>query len=137
MKGLFLASDPILVVCAVIEHNGAILAVRRRPPHHLAGLWEFPGGKIEDDETPEAALAREILEELGLPIIVGQPLDPVDHHYPEKSIRLLPYRCSCTSRTLHLIDHDVACWLPPPGLHKLQWAPADLPIVKQLNTGLD
>lgn len=92
-------SDPahplplVLVVAAVVVRDGRVLLSRRPPGKHLAGLWEFPGGKVEEGETPEGALAREVREELGLEIETPLPYAFVHHEYPEKRILMLAYRC--------------------------------------------
>jgi len=84
----------IEVCCAIIVEGDKILATRRSHGMHLAGFWEFPGGKIEPGETAEACIIREIREELNIEIKVENRLLPVEHHYPEKSIRLMPFMCS-------------------------------------------
>ena len=82
------------VVAAVIEREGRILIARRPAALHLGGLWEFPGGKRQPGETPEAALVREIREELDAAVTVGELLDDVEWTYPEKTVRLLFFRCA-------------------------------------------
>ncbi len=84
----------IEVVAAVIERGGRILIARRQAGSHLGGLWEFPGGKRQDGETAEAALVREIREELDAAVSVGELLDDVEWRYPEKTVRLRFFRCA-------------------------------------------
>ena len=87
------ARPPIVVLAAVIERNGRFLLTRRLKDTHLAGLWEFPGGKRDPGESDEACLARELDEELGLSASVGQELLAVEHAYPDRTVRLHFRRC--------------------------------------------
>lgn len=121
------------VVCLVLQNaDGAILATRRPVHKHLGGLWEFPGGKIEPGETAEAALRREIIEELHLELGDLQPLVPVEHAYDFGTIRLLPFRGTLHAPVIRLTEHTDARWLPPEALHSVEWMPADIPILAQL-----
>jgi len=81
----------LVVVAAIIVEGGRILVTQRRPGTHLAGLWEFPGGKVEPAEDPRDAVRRELLEELGIDADAGQVLDVVFHRYPSKNVLLLFY----------------------------------------------
>ena len=81
------------IAIAVVEHHGRFLIGQRPEGVPLAGLWEFPGGKIEAGETPQAAAARECLEETGLTVEVGQPYDAVSHEYEHDAVRLLFFHC--------------------------------------------
>src|SRR5215831_15636142 len=82
------------VVAAVIERDGRYLITRRLERTHLAGLWEFPGGKIGSAEAPETALRRELKEELGVDATVGDLVEAVTWSYPEKTVRILFFRCA-------------------------------------------
>ena len=84
----------IVVVAAVIEKDGAYLVTRRQKGVHLEGLWEFPGGKIDDGETHHAALVREIREELDAEIDVGELVFHVTHAYDDRTVALYFYRCT-------------------------------------------
>src|ERR1041384_7980930 len=84
---------PIPVAAALIFHNGKLLITQRRPDDHLPNLWEFPGGKVEPGETFKHCLAREIREELGIEIKVGQLVEDLTHSYPDKTVRLCFFNC--------------------------------------------
>lgn len=88
------AKRPVVVVAAVIEQHGRFLLARRLAGTHLEGLWEFPGGKCEPDETHEACLARELMEELGVGAIVGDEILVTEHAYAERTVRLHFRRCT-------------------------------------------
>lgn len=117
------------VVAAVIEHDGRLLACRRRPGKAAAGRWEFPGGKIEPGETPEAALVREIREELDVGIRVTGHLTTDD----TGGIRLVCLRARLTgARPTSSTDHDALEWVAPDALAEYEWADADWPAVRML-----
>lgn len=103
-------NPPIEVAAAIIEHEGRILIAQRPPGGHLPLLWEFPGGKREPGETLEQCLGREIAEEVGIEVLVRDKVQEIEHHYPEKTVRLTFYRCD---------------WLRgeprPLGCHDLRW----------------
>ncbi len=128
----------IAVVAAIIESGGKILCVQRGPHRlpYISGKWEFPGGKVESAETPEAALAREIQEELDLPVAVGAHLLTVDHEYADFHISMAAYRCTAVSTdpVVVLTEHVAHCWLTAsdPAFLALDWAAADVPIVQLL-----
>lgn len=122
------------VVCGVIgDSDGRFLACLRPSGKHLGGLWEFPGGKVDVGESPETALARELMEELGVEVEVGQPLTPVTWDYADLTIRLLPFRCSITGGELRAIEHEALRWCAPEDFHELAWAAADIPILKEIS----
>jgi 8-oxo-dGTP diphosphatase len=122
------------VVCAVIEHpaDGRFLACLRPQGKHLAGLWEFPGGKVDPGESPEGALVREIREELGVEATVGRALEPVIWSYERGTIRLLPFLCSISGGPPQAIEHEQLLWCAREEFDSLAWAEADLPVLEQL-----
>ncbi len=122
----------ITVTAAIIEQNGLILAARRKPGCHLAGFWEYPGGKLEANETNEECLARELWEEFGIKCAVLNYFGESIYDYKTKIIRLLAYRVQHLSGTFQCRDHDQILWLPVEELMSLSWAPADIPLVEQL-----
>lgn len=122
--------EPLKVVCAILEHEGKVLVARRGPSMRMAGYWEFPGGKVEPNESAEAALVREIKEELGLEIAVGVSLPFSDWDSGTHFIRLLPFVCRLVRGELRLLEHDAIEWVVPHALLDRNWAPADIPIVE-------
>jgi len=127
------AVPQIDVVGAVIENeSGEVLCARRAPGSARGGLWEFPGGKIEPGERPEEALRREIREELGCDIVVGEPVAEATHRYPEVVVRLLTFRARLVRGRPVSREHAELRWVPVAALGRLDWAPADLPTVARL-----
>ncbi len=124
------------VVCGVITDGaGRILACQRPPGGHLAGMWEFPGGKIEPGETPAAALVRELREELGVQVETGPQLRAVDWDYGSRPFRLIPLRCRIIQGTPVLHEHSDCRWCDAETARTLPWAPADVPILEALWDG--
>ncbi|GEK88663.1 (deoxy)nucleoside triphosphate pyrophosphohydrolase [Alkalibacterium putridalgicola] len=123
----------IYVVGAIIEYNGKILCAQRSSSMTLADLWEFPGGKIEGNETHQEALKREIKEELELDIKVDDQLfEETIYEYDFGRVHLAAYRCGYMKGTPYLSEHKAVKWLEVEELKDLQWAPADIPIVEKL-----
>lgn len=115
----------LLVACGILQQGDKILALRRKDRRELGGKWEFPGGKIEQGETPQHCLERELKEELDLQVIVEEPLPPVLHSYPHRTIILYPYVCRAPSTIEVMNDHDDLIWDTPEQLRSLDWAEAD------------
>jgi mutator protein MutT len=121
----------IVVVAAVIEEGGAFLVTRRQTGVHLAGLWEFPGGKIDEGETHQSALAREIREELDAEIDVGELVFQVTHAYDDRTVALYFYRCTLKGEARPLLGQEMR-WVPRADLAALGFPPADEELITRL-----
>ena len=121
----------IRVVAAVILSEGKIFATQRGYGDFKGG-WEFPGGKIEDGETPEAALKREILEELDTDIAVGELIDTIEYDYPEFHLSMDCFWCEIISGNLVLKEHEAARWLDKEKLYSVDWLPADVSLIEKV-----
>lgn len=126
----------IRVVGAVIVEDGRVLCAQRGQKGNLGGMWEFPGGKIEPDETPREALEREIVEELDCKVHVGEEVATTTHDYEFAIVTLTTFYCELISGTPRLTEHAAIRWLPADGLGALDWAPADIPAVQQIQVDL-
>ncbi len=128
------ARPVIEVVCALLTDTSGRLLVARRPAgKHLAGLWEFPGGKVEPGETPEQALRRELTEELGCVVRIGEALTPVRHDYATVSVRLIPWMATLAEDSPAPVarEHDALRWVEGAELATLPMPAADEPIVTE------
>ena len=125
--------EPILVVAAVVERDGKVLACRRAPHKSLGGFWEFPGGKVDPGESDETALAREMLEELDVHVVVGEFIEKSIAPAGDMTIELRGYWCSMDEKGVSSsTDHDEFRWVSSTEIDGLNWAPADLPIVAEV-----
>jgi len=120
------------VTAAIIIRNQKVLLTRRGPSEKLAGYWEFPGGKVEDGETLQECLERELLEELGVAAVVGEVMAKSEYHYDHGSFLLVGMYANLLSDDLKLTVHDSAEWVPIKGLLSYQLAPADIPIAEKI-----
>lgn len=122
----------INVVGAVLTNGDKILAARRGQSMSLPGMWEFPGGKIEPNETPQDALRRELEEELMCTAEVGAHLETTQYEYDFGIVILSTYFCQLLKGEPQLTEHSEITWLPVQELGSLDWAPADIPAVERL-----
>jgi len=124
--------EVLQVAAAVIEHHGRYLITRREAGVHLAGYWEFPGGKREANETFEACACREVFEEVGIEITAPKPLMVTRYDYPDKSVELHFFTCSLYQgdpQPLGCVDFR---WVRPEELAEYAFPPADGPVVAHL-----
>lgn len=125
----------VKVVAAVIEKekNGQRqIFVTQRGYGEFKGQWEFPGGKIEVGETPQAALIREIKEELDAEIKVGKLIDTVEYDYPSFHLSMDCFWCELVAEHMELKEHEAAKWLYVDELNTVNWLPADVIVVKEI-----
>ncbi len=126
-----------VAVGIVIDASGAVL-VTQRPDHvHQGGLWEFPGGKVEAGETVEAALRRELHEELGIAVQAAEPLLQVRHAYPDQSVLLDVWRVTVYHGEARGREGQPLVWMPPAGMADFAFPAADGPIIARLRQQRD
>ena len=118
-----------VIAAAIADKRGRILLARRTDGRDLAGLWEFPGGKREPGESPEAALVRELQEELGITVQVGAPLIDVPQQYPDKRLRLDVRHVVSWQGTPRGVEGQALAWVAPEKLSRYPMPPADRPVV--------
>ena len=123
-----LSTKGTTVTAAVMEKDGRILIARRKRGDRMADKWEFPGGKLEKGETPEACLRREMREEFGIDVVVGPFFGRSLHSYPHGEIDLMAYRVTHLSGDFHLHDHEEILWVSPADLNSYDFSAADIPI---------
>jgi 8-oxo-dGTP diphosphatase len=128
--------DILNVCCAVIADGGRVLAVQRGPESSHAWQWEFPGGKIQEDETAQACIIREIQEELSVTVTVDTPLEAVEFDYGFRKVRLIPFVCRIVSGTLFLTEHVGLKWLRMDELDTMIWSGADRVLIQKNREGL-
>ena len=121
----------IEVVAAIICQDNQIFATQRGYGDFKDG-WEFPGGKVELGETPDAALVREIREKLAVEISVGELLTTVEYDYPNFHLTMHCYLCQLTGGELRLLEHQAARWLGQGELYSVEWLPADVGVIPLL-----
>jgi 8-oxo-dGTP diphosphatase len=123
-----------VVGAVILNEANEILCALRSQKMSLPGLWEFPGGKIEPNETPEESLIREIKEELNCTIKVGELVVDATHDYPNVIVRLITYLAKIVDGVPYANEHEQLIWLPVNQLVTLEWASADLPTLEVLST---
>ena len=127
------ASKAVVVVAAVIEQDDAFLLTLRPDGTHLAGHWEFPGGKVHPAETHAEALRRELFEELDIVGHVGELLHTITHSYPEKTVELFFYRCGFSGEPKPMMGQEMR-WVPREELSALPFPAADRALIAVLST---
>jgi 8-oxo-dGTP diphosphatase len=122
----------IKVTAGIIKDNDKVLITRRVSKENFAGGWEFPGGKIEINETPQACLARELKEELNIAVSIGEFCTEVIHDYGNMNINLIAYYCTIIDGEIQVSVHDKYQWVKINDLLKYDLLPADIPIAKKV-----
>ena len=122
----------IRVVAGIISRNNTILIARRASHKSLAGKWEFPGGKIEPNESPEQALEREILEEFGAVIEARDYISTNTHDYGDFQVELVAYHARYVKGDIELTDHDQIAWVRKEELMNYDLAEADIPLIEHI-----
>lgn len=125
----------VRVVAAVIRNSNKIFATQRGYGD-LKGGWEFPGGKIEEGETPQQALKREIREELDTEIEVGALVDTIEYDYPQFHLSMDCFWCEIITGKLVLKEHEAAKWLTRDELNSVEWLPADITIIDRIRKSI-
>jgi 8-oxo-dGTP diphosphatase len=120
----------IEVTAAILEEGNKIMIARRGQGKHLAGFWGLPGGKIEQDETPENCLIRELKEEFEICVTIGKYIGESVFEYPEKTIRLRAFTCEIINGKMKLNDHDKIEWIKLEEIANYNLAPADIPLIE-------
>jgi mutator protein MutT len=120
------------VAAALVFREGKLLITQRQADAHLGGLWEFPGGKRETDETFEACLARELREELGIEVAVGELVESLMHAYPEKTVRLKFYRCRWVRHEPQPLGCSAFKWVSAAELEDYAFPAADSRLLDRL-----
>lgn len=126
------ASGTVLVAAAVVFREGRVLLTKRLAKAHLAGMWEFPGGKVEPKEAPEDAVVRELLEECGVTVRVVDLMEATFHAYPERDVLVLFYECELESgevQHLGVADH---VWCEATDIERYELPPADVRVVAKI-----
>ncbi len=125
----------IRVTAAILVNNDRILIAQRRGTDKLAGKWEFPGGKIENNETPEQCLIREMKEEFDIDVVIGEFFGESTYHYEKGAVHLLAYHTSWEGGRFMLNAHAAIRWVSLNQIQEFEFAPADKPLVEKLQQG--
>lgn len=125
----------VKVVAAIIRDGNKIFATQRGYGDFKGG-WEFPGGKIEAEETPQEALIREIKEELETKIVVGELIDTIEYDYPTFHLSMDCFWAEIVSGDLVLKEHEAAKWLTKDELDSVEWLPADITLIEKIKSDL-
>ena len=120
------------IIKAINENGEPIIFATQRGYGDLKGGWEFPGGKIEDGETPQEALKREIMEELETEINIGALIDTIEYDYPTFHLSMDCFWCEMVSGDLVLKEHEAAKWLTKDELDSVEWLPADVTLIEKV-----
>ncbi len=133
-----MTTQVLVVAAALVDPDGRVLIAQRPQGKSLAGLWEFPGGKLEPDESPEAALIRELREELGVEVSESclAPFTFTTHAYDSFHLTMLLYVCRRWEGTVSRCEHEAIAWVRPRDMGRYPMPPADVPLVAFLRDWL-
>lgn len=131
-----MSNRKVVKVVAAIIRNGDKIFATQRGYGEFKGGWEFPGGKVEEGETPQEALRREILEELDTEIAVGELFDTIEYDYPTFHLSMNCFRAEIVSGELVLKEHEASKWLTKTELESVEWLPADITLVEKIREGM-
>lgn len=124
--------QPLIVTAALLRKDSRILITKRPADKQQGGFWEFPGGKLQSNETPQQALKRELREELDLEVEVGEIFEVVYHRYDWGPVLILVYECRPLGEVIRNLEIDEHCWLAVEQLPEYDLLPADRPIIDKL-----
>ncbi len=124
------------VIKAINENGESIIFATQRGYGDFKGGWEFPGGKIEEGETPHEALKREIMEELDTEISVGELIDTIEYDYPTFHLSMDCFLCEIVKGDLVLKEHESARWLASNQLNDVEWLPADVTLIEKIKRSI-
>ena len=124
------------IIKAINENGESIIFATQRGYGDLKGGWEFPGGKIEEGETPQEALVREIKEELETEILVGELIDTIEYDYPTFHLSMDCFWAEIVSGDLVLTEHEAAKWLTKGELGSVEWLPADITLIDKIKCAI-
>ena len=125
-----------VAIALVFNDQDQLLICRRKKDAVLGGFWEFPGGKCNPGEEPQACARREVLEETALTVTVSRSLDLIEHEYPHAKVRLHPFVCRLSAGTLQLLEVAEAKWIDPSTLLNYQFPAANTSLIKRAAEGL-
>ena len=117
------------VVCAVIRREDCVLSAKRARADQQGGLWELPGGTVAPNESPQDALDRELREELGIEVRVGDRIGASSYAYPDRVIELTAFDCRIVDGVPRALEHEQIRWVDAAEASRLTWAPADIPLL--------
>lgn len=122
----------IQVTAAILWNRKRVMIARRRPGIKFAGYWEFPGGKVEQGESPEGCLVRELEEEFSITVDIDHFFAEATYAYPDRTVQLLAFTVRWLDGALTPVDHDLLAWVAPPRLSQYDLLPADRPVAEKL-----
>ena len=122
----------IQVAAGLVFHDGRLLITQRRPDDHLGGLWEFPGGKLESGESFSQCLIRELREELGIEVRVGDEIEDITHSYPEKTVHLKFFTCELLKGEAQPLHCHALAWITRDELPNYEFPAADVKLLQIL-----